>query len=155
MSKLPNVPSTDWGCGILTFLPKPAVCRFALSLPLLTYLPSFLRDQPSVTCFQLGSFQSRHVCIANGKQTLKSVKLQIPLELPNRNTGLLRLFVTYPSMSHSLIYVHAVSKMNESCSAPQEEDPLPCCCGSNKEGIAWQLLGGEKSPSKCELKRCK
>jgi hypothetical protein len=44
-----KVPSTVWGCGILTFLPKPASCRFAFSLPLLTYLPSFLRDRPSVT----------------------------------------------------------------------------------------------------------
>jgi hypothetical protein len=46
------MPSTVWGCGILTFLPKPASCRFAFSLPLLTYLPSFLRDRPSVTIAQ-------------------------------------------------------------------------------------------------------
>jgi hypothetical protein len=47
--KLPMVPSTVGGCGILTFLPKPASCRFAFSLPLLTYLPSFLCDRPSLT----------------------------------------------------------------------------------------------------------
>jgi hypothetical protein len=44
MSNLPKVPSTVWGCGILTFLPKPASCRFAFSLPLPTYLPSSVTD---------------------------------------------------------------------------------------------------------------
>jgi hypothetical protein len=37
------------GCGILTFLPKPAPCRLDKSLPLLTYLTSSLQDRPLIT----------------------------------------------------------------------------------------------------------
>jgi hypothetical protein len=53
LSEVPKVPFSVRGCSVRAYLPKPASCRFSQSLPLLTYLFSFLPDRPSVTLLQL------------------------------------------------------------------------------------------------------
>jgi hypothetical protein len=53
LSKVPKVSSTVRCCGILTYLPKPASCRLALTLPLRTYLTSSMTDPRSQILYLL------------------------------------------------------------------------------------------------------